>query len=808
MNLSIARVELRDAWRGIVTRPLLSLCKLLMLAIGIGAAASIFGVYSSFMIRALPFADSEGLVVIGQEDPDRPPYFLSNANFHVYEGARDRSALISEIGYHSFDNMTVARGDASEVVYAATTSANYFEVVRARPMIGDIYRAESALGAEPRPVLLAHGLWLRLFAGDPAVVGEQILINERFHRVVGVMGPTFVLPRNTVSEGHEIFVPVSPFEIPAERKKSRWYPTVARLVEGATLDQLSQELAGISEAVAQEWPDLMLNKRIALRPLREDIVIGFRDELRLLLAAAGLVVAIAAINLVIVGLAQATALGRAQAIKAALGGSWRHAFLGVALENLMLAVGGTALGLGLANLLALPLAGQVRGLPVAVELNDPLVWAFAVAIGLAVGLAVTVSTLLALARQGSSASGRPASGSPRVIGSGLGRALILAEVVASAVAVIVVGLLISSGLRRLELPQQASLDELFVLNVAPRADRYPESDDRLRFLERAMAEIDELPGVASVAIGQLAPHLGAYPYSFIDDFDTVTMDESEKSIRRESVTPNYFETVELRIARGRGFEARDNVPGAPKTFIVNEAAAKRYWPNADPIGRRIRINHRSDPEWAEIIGVCENQYTVGDDPAIVPFGYRPAATYVFTGSPLIVRAEPGARLSLDAIRQAIWKTDADTHIYRAYGAREYIDSTRWFSKTLTQVMILFALIVVALAAMGFLAFNFFNLSQRGAEFAIRLCLGATTNQLRAMLLGQTFRDTLAGFALGATAAYFIATWQRQFLYETSPASAPVYLLAWLLVSAIAALGALVPILLFTRRDLGALAKRG
>jgi len=217
-----------------------------------------------------------------------------------------------------------------------------------------------------------------------------------------------------------------------------------------------------------------------------------------------------------------------------------------------------------------------------------------------------------------------------VMGSRLGRGLVLAEATLTTFSVVIVGLMIKSGIERANVPRGLDPDRTYAFGIIPNAERYPDSESRFEVMNRILDEIRALPAVASASFGYMAPSSGfSANYHFVDSADDYPVEESAKKMRRDTISPGYFDIVGISILRGRDFEERDYQLTAVPGYIINREAAERYWPDSDPIGRRMLLNHRTDGIWGEIIGICENEPTMDNQPRVVPYAYRLSSMHTF-----------------------------------------------------------------------------------------------------------------------------------------------------------------------------------
>jgi predicted permease len=778
--------DLKHALRRLLRAPLASGVVLLTLALGIGANTVLYSAVSAILLRPFPFRAQDRLVMVWERD-DKTGQGLLEVSYPGFLDWRGQTrhfeglAAIPNVVSQGF----TFRGPEGPVRFAGSSvSANFFDVLGARPLLGRGFSAEEDQLGGPPAVVLSHGLWQRSFGGDPGIVGRAVVLGARSYTVVGVMDAAFRFPA-----GAELWTPIATHEPQAAGMRGvRWLNVVGRLAPGATLEQAKAELDTVVRREAVTYEGSAEGRSAVVTPLADHILGQTRPALLVLLAAVVLLLLVACLNVAGLLLAQAVGRGPELALRVALGaGRWAIARAQLA-ESLWLAAGGAGLGLllapaGIAFLRRLAPADVPRLDDVTL---DGRVLAFTLLVSLltaaACGLLPAWRAARAEAGESLKESQRSATSRDALRIRGL---LLGLEVGLSAVLLVVAGLLARSLLRLHQV--ELGFDPRDVLAVGV------DLKDQDLLLERVRA----LPGVESAAGAMLRP----LEYAARGEDAWVLLEgQAEEAIQTnpalayDPVTPGYFRTLRIPFRAGRDFEARDTA-AAPGVVIVGESAARRLWPGQDAVGQRlITIGAKRDaaghPLWSTVIGVVADVRQRGLEIASLDL-YVPAAQAEGVHG-LLVRSglEPMALLA--AIRREVAALDDGAPLTRVALLTRVVAEARAGARFRSLVLGLFAALSLLLAALGVYASGAYSVARRTREIGVRLALGALPGDVLRLVVGQGSVPILWGAACGLAAGLLAGRALAGLLFGIRPADAVTVLGAAALLATAACVSLALP----------------
>jgi predicted permease len=799
--LDTARQDLRYAVRMLGRSPGFATAAILTLALGIGANAAIFSLVNAVLLRPLPYREPERLVRVWERSPQGDERnVVSPGNYHDW---RTRAKSFALLAGHSWPH-GVAMTDHGEpaMVTLVDAAPSLFTTLGVGPAVGRAFTEEDSHAGDV--VLLSDGFWRARFGADRSALGRRIVLNERPHTIVGVMPPGFHFPDATV----QVWRPATSARLsPTERRSHNWF-VVGRLARGVSVDGASAEMQTIAAALAREFPDAMNGWGVNVVPLHSDIVAAVRPVLLVLLTGVGVILVIACANIANLLLARAVTREREMAVRSALGAMRGRLVRQLVTEGLVLAAAGGILGVALAApvlraLIALapadiPLLESVRvdrvvlGFSAATTILSTALFALAPAARLA---RTDVQTMLRT-WQGSSAGLRHGR---------LRNGLLVGEVALSLVLLVGAGLLVRSAQRLNAVDYGYRTDGLLAVYLDLPRMRYDSSAKHAQFYADLLDRIRAAPGVAGATATSEMPAAGVnMTISFaIEGLPSGTPSGREEAKPAHVVTPEYFHVLGIPIRRGRAFDTRDNAD-APQVAIVNEAFARRYWPDRDPVGRRFSLRGPQGP-WLEIIGVAGDTRILSADAPPPPIFYLPHAQKPWpwlSWMTVIVRAEPGRdpRTLAAAVRTIVTEQDRRLPIHRIATVPElYGESTarRRFATTLLTVFAGLALLLGTIGMYGVLSYA---VAQRRREIGIRIALGAKPAEVMARVLGQALALTAVGVGIGSGAAFALTRLLGALLYEISPTDPITFVAVALLLTVVAAAAAWMPAWRATRID--------
>jgi len=817
--LNTLRHDLVYGLRLLVKKPLFSLVIVLSLAVGIGLNTAIFTLMNSILLRSLPFPNPDRLVTLSSVPPghpDQPDGVSVPVLFTWKEQARSLESIGALVN-NAVDFGAEENGQPAERVQGENVTPGLLQALGVQPMIGRLFTESEDEVDHPAPVIiLSHRLWMRRFGGDKDILKRKVLINGENTAIVGVMGPDF---RITDEKGEYLApLPLNRFQL---RGSARYLTIAARLKPGVTLQQAQSEMDGIAAQLARQFParesDHGKPWTVRIQTFREGMFGFMGRPLLLLQVAVGFVLLIACANGAGLLMARAGSRQTEVAIRAALGAGRGRLFQQFLTESLLLAIVSGILGVWLAwGLVEALVAMAPTWLPNLHAIRiDATVLLFSAGISLLTGLlfglipaaqgskAAFVESLKAATRGGTAGRARHRL-----------RALLVAGQLALALMLLIgSGLLIRSFLQL----QGADLgcdphglltfryrfsDKRYSKPVGPYQGRvlWEMSDVPAAGITRVFERLQIVPGLRSVAGTVYPPLTGNNPIPFtIQGKQAANPDEFTADFY--PVTPNFFNTMKIRLLRGRDFTDRDTVH-APWVAIVNETMARRFFPNENPLGQRIRVDLSPEDQPREIIAVVHDipasHPQTRQDPAIyIPFVQAAAhSTGPFTGLHLqmtfLMRTAGDPMSALSAVRAAVEEVDRNQPLIDPRTEDSYLAVQAQYPRYYSMLLGLFAAVATGLAAVGIYGVMAFAVEQRTREIGIRMALGAG----RWDVLKLVFRQSLAVIAIGVAAGIAGAAALTRFIssqiWEVKTSDPGTFAGLTLLLMAIAIFACVVP----------------
>jgi putative ABC transport system permease protein len=776
----------------------------LILALGAGANSALFSVVNAMMLRPLPYEEADNLLMIWesnlQKNIERRPI-----SPQVFEELVNQNQVFEQIAAFvasSDVKFTITGRGEPERVPGAIVSANFFQTMGVAAEHGRAFTPAGDQQAQNSEVILSHHLWERLFGGDPGQLGKPLTLNERSYNIIGVMPASFDFPL-----GVELWV-ADPARA-AEAMNSALtityaYRVVARQKSGVGMAQVRESLRVIGYRLQQEFQGAREGVEFRAVPLREQIYGDIRYSLLILFAATGFVLLIACANTANLLLARAATRQHEISVRTALGATRGRIIRQLFTENILLAVLGGGAGLllcaGLIRAImsmwpaaATPLNGvtidyRVLGFTFAVMLVTGLLF------GLAPALNVSRADLNELLKEGSTRSS-----------SGFGRQRLLDLVVICEIALALllsIGsvLMIQTFLRVTSTDLGFAPQNLLTMKISLSKLKYPNSDRQTHFYQQVLRRIAALPGVEYAGATNFLPlGSGNFQTLFLVEGKPIPDAGEEPAANSVSISPDYFKTMGIQLARGRFFTEQESKE-SQRVVIINETTARRFWPDEDPVGRRLKFQGN----WCEIVGVVKDvkQSLAGD----VPVGaqiYVPHTQFDFPWPYMyvVVRSSVGKPANLAApVRGAIWAEDQYQPIENVITFEQIISDTLSQQRFTTLLLITFAFIAVALAVVGIYGVMAYTISQRTHEIGIRMALGAQTRDILRLVMKRGLTIMLLGVGVGLALAAATTHVMSSLLYGLSATDPLVFLLASLLFIAVATGAVLFPARKATKID--------
>jgi putative ABC transport system permease protein len=799
--------DLRYGARMLVKKPAFTLTAILTLALGIGANTAIFTVINAALLRPLPYPDAERLVVVNTT-MRRETVEVRATSYPDFVDWRDQNTVFERIAARVSASFTLTGGAGPENVNGELVSADYFPLLRAQAARGRTFLPEEDRTPDThRVAVVGYALWQRRFGGAPALIGQTIQLNGADYAVVGIMPEGF----RGVSDQAEIWLPTMMTSSARDadhlrQRDQRWLSSVARLKPGVTLAQAQTEMDAIMGRLEQAYPDENRNRGARVTLLHERFFGGLQLTLWILLGAVGCVLLVACANVANLQLQRAAGRAPEMAVRLALGATPRRLIRQLLTESLLLALIGGALGVLLA-LWSVDFLIKLSPVtfPSFVNLTlDARVLGFSLLISVLTGAMFGLAPALQAARPALNetlkAGGRNASG-------GLGRNRLLSSLVVSEIA-LALTLLIGAGLMIRSLQRLQAVDpgfdseRLLTMWVSLPARAY-RRDQIAPFSQRLREGLQALPGAHSVALASDLPLSGSTSAGPIElEGQTIAPAGGEGEIRmyRHRVTPGFFSTLGIPLIRGRDFTEGDHAQ-APGVIIISEAMARRYWPNEDPIGKRLRESGSGNP-WVSIVGVAgEVKYRgLPQNPNADPDVYFPLMQRPTGNLNLAIRASVDPNSLVAAARGVLQKLDPDLPAYSVTTMAEQVASQTRQSRFSAWLLGIFGGLALILAAIGIYSVMAYAVEQRSREIGVRMAMGARAADVLKMVIGQGMRLALLGVALGLGAALALTQLMKNLLFGVAAADPLTYGVIALLLTLVALLACWVPARRATKVD--------
>lgn len=796
--------DLRLACRGLWRAKAFTVAAVLTLALGIAGTTAMFALIQGVLLRPLPVLEQDRLVIAWKEvrTSGSAQYPFGSAEIEAVAEASQLLVNAAGVARHGVGRSVVVESGISSYVNDAFVTGSFFDVLGVQPILGrSLTPADDVEGAE-NVLVISHGLWQRRYAGSRAAVGRRVMLGEQPFTIVGVMPPDIDYPSGVEVWRTTRSVPTTgPFGDAARREIN----LVGRLRSGVTIAQVTSELTALTERLdAIAPPNVPQGLRPVVRSFEHVIVGDVRTALVALFSAVGLVLLIASANVANLLLMRGEARRGELAVRAALGAGRGRIVRQVFVESLVLALGAGAAGLlvtwwSLQALITLVPGGLTRVESVRI---DAAVVIFTIAIafvtallaGLAPALLSMKADLVSHLRSGGRGVTGPAARHGR-------QTLVVAQVALAVTIVAGAGLLIRSVLRLQSVDIGLATDRLVLVSLDMPQAKYAERGRRAQFLDDVISQLESVSTISAATPVNVSPFTGQgwdLP-NFTAEGQSADQAAANPSLNLESVHPNYFETFEVPVVRGRAFTGADR-EGSLEVAIVSEDVAARTWPREDPIGRRLKMGEPdSQSQWYTIVGVAaQTRYRDLARPRATL--YLPAAQFQMTAEMLVLRTTASLDLVASLARDRVQTVDPDVHVMRVAHFTEMLDAPLARPRFNAFLLSVFGIAALLLSTIGLYAVMAAYVRRRDREIALRLALGATTTAVRRLVLGEALRLAGLGAVVGLATAASATRLLRGMLFEVDPLDPSTILGAALLLIGASALASYVPVRRATRVD--------
>jgi len=770
------------------------------LALGIGATAAIFSFVNAVLLKPLPYPHPEQIVSVGEKRPDGFSNPISTLNFLDWER---QNRCFEYLAALAFDKVTLTGSDRPQEVKVHRVSASYFKVLGAGAALGRTFAASESEPGNDLEVVLSNRIWRSRFGGDSQIIGRKIILDGKNYTIIGVLPANSEFDRSWAA----MWLPLS-FAPVNMTRNFHWLYAIARLEAGVTLKQARDQMETIGAGIAAQYPDSNKGIGVAVNPYIDQVVQPeLRRSLWVLLAAVGAVLLIGCANLANLTLARGTDREQEIAIRSALGARRLRLVRQLLTESTLLGILGAMAGLALGNAFmhGIKLWLPPDMLPPQANVGmDYGVLLFTMVIGILTGILSGLAPALNGTRpdlaRSLKESGRTSAGSTS---HRMKTGLLVAEVALSFVLLAGAGLLIRSFNRLASLNTGVDTTNVLALDLPMPLTEFTNSTALTNYLKEVTEKVRSVPGVREAAITNKPPMegVGGAPFQ-IEGRDNLPYPQ-RPLCGFKMVSPKYFDTVGMRLMKGRGLDEGD-VAGTVPVTVINETMAKTYFKGEDPIGKRILIRQLvfgkagrgPDIAW-QVVGVVNDEKVGGKGGGIgldedIPVVYVTFYQNPGIGNSLVVRSAVNPLVLSEAIEQAIWQVNNNQAVTNIETLEEIKSESIAPARLRTALLAIFAGIALLLAAVGIYGVVSYSVAQRLREMAIRVAVGASPGDLLKLVIGRTMLLVLIGLALGAGAALALTRVLASLLYDTSPLDRVTWVVAGALLAAVALLACYFP----------------
>ena len=760
--------DVRYSWRSLLRSPGLTIVATLALTLGIGLTTTMFSIVYGALMRGLPYPDGDRIMAIGRSNPAKD---IRNQSLPIQDfiDYRKQQQTFTGLAGSTSGTIYVSGDEKAERFTGAWITANMFDVVGVRPLLGRTFRAGEDTPAGEKVAILSYTMWQQRYGGDKNIIGHQLRVNGAPHTVVGVMPENFAFPDND-----QIWVPLQTDPLASPRGQGQFVSVVGKLKPGVSLDQASVDLATISKRLAAEYKESNEGFTATVRSF-VDQYIGKepRQLLYTMLGAVFFVLLIACANVANLLLDRAAHRTKEVGIRTALGASRSHVIRQFLTEALVLSLVAAVLGVGLAyfGIAMFNRALTITQVPFFIDIRlHPQVLLFTIAVAVLTTLVSGAIPALQSSRADINEVLKDESRGASSFRIGrISRGLVMFEIALSCGLLVAAGLTIKSVTKLGNMNPGFTTKNVFTARVGfPAA--YTDTVAQARFFDQAVQRVAALPGVqsAAIAVGLPGAQQGFGGTRFSLEGATYAKDQDRPNTRLTSVSPGFFSTLNIPIVAGRGFTDADREGSLPVAVVTRSFVAKHFKAR-DPIGRRVRFgNDQSKQPWLTVVGIAGDVFTGDQQEPFSPVLFQPLAQ-ARSGFAYITARTVNAPMSLTAgVRTAVASLNPDIPLYWVQTLDTAIAQQLWFVRVFGTMFVIFGGIALFLASVGLYAVMSFSVSRRIREVGIRMALGAQARDVVGMIFRQGIVQLAIGMTLGLALAFGIARLLGVILFQVQP----------------------------------------
>ncbi len=779
--------DVRYAFRTLFRQPAYALTVIGMLTLGIAGNTAIFSVFNGLFLRPLPFPEPGQLVNFDETAPRWDLEYVGMA-YPDFDAWREHNQSFQDMAVVDEQSFAVSLQGKAQRVTGAEVTHDLAAVLGIRPVLGrNISPEEDRHGGE-RVVMLGHGFWQREFGGETDVLGNTLNLDGRPYTIIGVLPPEAVFVNDA-----DLWVPLA---TDVTQSEGSWYlEGIGRLKPGVTVEAALEDLTRIHKNMIEDRPVNEITSPVVM-PVLDRFLGEYRLGTTAMLGAVGMVLLIACANIAGLTLARSIARSREMGIRLAVGAQRRRIAQQLLTESLVLAVAGAipGLALGYAGTTAM-MAMMPDLLPSWITFDiDHRVVLFT--LSLTMGAALVFGLVPALHASRSNVRGVLQASSGRSTETALKRrslsALVVGEIALALVLLIVTGLSVLDVRALLNVDPGFTADNVLTYRLRLPSERYGDGEQRVAFFAEHLEQIRALPGVEAAGAASARP-LGGHQGNFfkIENAPPLGPEEQNPVILNRVVSPGYLDAIGVTLLSGRDFTESDGRDEGSLAVIVNETFARRFWPDADPIGKRISYRGDSSP-WMTVVGVTHDTKHYGLDTPMRPGVFQPHPQRDGGSMAIVVRSSVDPLSLVNSVRRLVQARDPELPVDNVTTMSEALDESLWARRAASWLAAIFSAVALIMAVGGIYGVISYGVSQRTHEISIRIALGAQGGQVLRHVMRQGFMLVLLGVVLGLGGAYAAAHAISPVLFGVDPGDLRVYGVVTLILGAVTLLANFLP----------------
>ena len=798
--------DVRFGLRMLAKHRVATLVCVIALALGIGANAAIFSLAEAFLIHPVPFEHADRIVMLPDARANTqdsgagfgPQDFNSVAPATFIDWQKE-SRSFEELAAYAWDEVNLTGDPVAQKVQDFKVTANFFQTIGVQPALGRTFAPEETEPGKDREIILGHALWEQRYASDPHVLGKQIVVDGQSYTVIGVMGKEFDFPKPA-----EAWIPLSLDAKARLTRDNRWLWPLARLKQGVSFSEAAAEMRTIAQRQADAYPDTNKGWMVQPQLLREFVTSSLtRQYMILLMGAVGFVLLIACANVANVQFARVTGRASEFAVRTAMGGSRWRVVRQLLIETVLLSLAGAALGLAFAQwsiqiiLSHMPpdVEKFVAGWKTIRLDTNAFLFTLAIAVlsGIVAGLAPSLLSSGVNLNETLREGGRGST-----VGRGRHRlrgALVVGEVALAIVLLVGAGLLVKGFQGLLNVNENYQPETLLTMNLSLPETQYKAPASRLTFHEQMLQGLNATPGVQSAALVTHVPYadgggIDAQAFS-IEGRAPLQRGELVDAIVQTS-TPDYFGDMNIQLRDGRFLTATDGAD-SPKVAVVSESLVRRYFEGENPLGKHIKIGSaNSDEPWLTVVGVVSDLHYSWITKELVPTIYRSFRQSPPYYTTVVLRTSGSPLKFASAARTAVAAVDPNLPVYNIKPMDKVITESIVGIAYVAAMMAVMGLIALVLASVGVFGVMSYSVSERSHEIGIRMSMGAQTQDILKLVLGNGMLLTTLGLAIGLPIALLLARGLAGLLYGVQATDPAAFIGLPLVLLSVAALACYIP----------------